>query len=57
MILKDTHPISWFFHGKAQLLSMILNWHLLEIFSVSLLKKPICELKLQICLDKELSLL
>lgn len=45
MLLKKTYPISCFFHGsKAWFLSMILNWHLLEIFSVSLLKESVCEL-------------
>lgn len=44
MLLRKTYPTSIFFTVKAWLPGMTLNWHLLEIFSVSLLKKTICEL-------------
>lgn len=37
-----------FFHGRARFLSMILNWHLLEVFSVSLLKESVCELNYEL---------
>lgn len=32
------------FHSKVWFLGMILNWHLVGIFSVSLLKESVCEL-------------